>query len=1251
MKNRPLLRETVAAVLTLCCNVVPTANAALVSAACEVNGVNICDAGTPIVTPSGILTIRGYAFDMATLDRPNDAVTGYLILRNDDTLISYKIPIQRTESRPDVLADNIAGDFTDAQYPLLNSGFIAQVFSSSLPAGPYSIQEVRLSMRQGSMTSLPLDRAEVKGRFVLSNAQSPLKLVHSGGTELPLKMVRTSGGAIQATGYPPLRDGAMEIKAEVAGGSNTVSKSVSFNYKRPVLKADISLPIVEAFPGMSTRLLPSNPLNNRALDVPSLPVVVDSSSAVGLSVNGQPVTQNASFDLGRQANLSGTFPVVVKDSTEDEGARDLKLWVNLPDAPNILLKTATWNPARKIVVSQSVPSAAIKVQDADVQAKLENGSVDTCSNLSTIRPGYMLSQTIGVNCAIQYGDLPEGMKYNPYASNALRGSVPSIGDNSISFVSGVVYTDPATRQTAFYPSKGSHGAVNIIGTTPAPIALAFKNDKLLDNFYAKNATQFPGKYFATVDKAQARAAGMVNVKGGHREIVTRVTYPGDQVKEFNSSVPESNVTLLIQTENPWSENKVKVESWYRRAPEFKTEQEFDFIGVPQGPLVDFEKTLVSHDQADTVIKGVVGLSRGQNIVFDRQTMGQWQVVVKDEKSNAALSAPVMLDDQGAFTVNLGRLTAGTRFIVAEAKMVSEGLVLNSAVTSKTRALVTAAGDVIEASLSARVLSGKAPFVQTLNANVKNAKMLANVKAVAWEIQNTDGSWRRVMRTAQIEQTGVNYTARVDTVGTATYRAVLVNKHSGAEFQTEPLTLTAFDVPTFTVTAPGVVLVNQPVELKVKAEEGFDAAYQWRIVTSGGFTNVSGENTDTLTFTPTEIKNYAVEVIGRSASAPDNPSANVTKTVGLKAVNPLVARASLKGPTYVEAGKSYTYTATINDVVPTTSTKSYEVLGYWLLPDGTRVDGTELVYTPGATDKLVSYYTYVKGYPDETTVATLPIKAWAYNWPSNWKIKLVPQTTDVPAVVKYYVETPDFDLKSLNGEPLTYTWSLPTGVTRGSGSDVAGSVNVATTGTYQLSLQVADTRGNVVNVSSDEFTILPPASVDTQATLVSKYLDQYFAPGSYYLGLKILGMPRGDSFMRHDVLINGTKVGEFTGSGHYVSFQTAGQYEVQVRTITRAGNYGERTISLDVKEPPKPICTIKQTTTTSGLLLTADCQIEAGVWRSTIWNYTLDGIAQKSTSKSFAVPKAWIGTTRLSGMRLTVETDLGAVAEQDVSLQP
>jgi hypothetical protein len=200
------------------------------------------------------------------------------------------------------------------------------------------------------------------------------------------------------------------------------------------------------------------------------------------------------------------------------------------------------------------------------------------------------------------------------------------------------------------------------------------------------------------------------------------------------------------------------------------------------------------------------------------------------------------------------------------------------------------------------------------------------------------------------------------------------------------------------------------------------------------------------------------------------------------------------------------------------------------------------------------------------------------------------------------------------------------------------------------MQVSDTRGNVTDVTSDEFTILPPPALQTQASMTSKYPEQYFAPGSYYLSLKILSMPRGDSFLRNDVLINGTKVGEFSGSGHYVAFQTPGNYTVSVRTITKAGNYGEQNLTLDVKEPPKPVCVIKQATVTSGLMLTPECTLDVGTLRTTTWTYVLDGAPQKATSKTFVVPKAWLGTTHMQDLRVSIDTDLGAIVEQSVTVQ-
>ncbi|MEZ4142167.1 hypothetical protein QUR44_24380, partial [Salmonella enterica] len=133
-------------------------------------------------------------------------------------------------------------------------------------------------------------------------------------------------------------------------------------------------------------------------------------------------------------------------------------------------------------------------------------------------------------------------------------------------------------------------------------------------------------------------------------------------------------------------------------------------------------------------------------------------------------------------------------------------------------------------------------------------------------------------------------------------------------------------------------------------------------------------------------------------------------------------------------------------------------------------------------------------------------------------------------------------------------------------------------------------------------------------------------------------------------INGAKVGEFTGSGNYVSFAEAGSYEVLLRTITKAGNYGEQVLQVNVQDAPKPQCELKQTSSGSGLLLAPVCTVSAGYIKAITWTYDLDGVAQKATSKTFLVTKAWLTGNRVANLRLTVETDLGVKSEEPVLIQ-
>lgn len=1226
------------------------ANAAPVQRVCDVNGVNAC-LETGAVAPTGaVLSIQGYAYDLATGDKPIGISGAYITVQNEESFQRYKLPMTALEARPDAIGATIGdGSLKPEDYGIVNAGFVAQVFMASLPPGSYSVQEARIVMKNSGLVKLDLSSADQRASFRVEGADSGFELVKTDGTKIPLTLGKLSNGTIPVTGYPPLRNDNYQINARFAGATGPIVKNISFKYRRPEISIPISLPLVEGFPGIISRLTAANPLNNRPLDLQSLPVVVDQVQNSSTSINGTGINVGSSIQLDTFGG-SGSYQFNLSDADSTEGQNLINLWLNTPDAPNVKITATRWDPDKKVVVVKSTEQAPIKVVDVNLQASLIGPSAETCQVLRSIKTENIIGQYSGTDCAIRFDEMPEGIKHNQYISNSVAGALPSVGVNDFKYSVGVIYTDPTTKKTHFYPSRSGVSVLHMTGVAPDPIALSFRSDKLLQPFYDDNQAVFPGKKFGFVDSLQPRALGIVDVASAHRGVRTRVTYPDGSSKEAYSTVFTSAVPLAMRIDEPWEELPVTVESWYEKAPEYKTTENLTFVGIPLGPIVDLEKSFVSHDKAATIIHGSLGLVKGQTRVFDPNTMGTWKVVIRNDKTAEVMSAPVTVQPDGSFAVNLGTLAAGTRYIVAEASMVTaSGAVATSSAKSKLRALITSPGQPITASLNVRTTSGRAPFMQTVAVNFTDPKMQPAVREVAWERQSEGGVWEPVFRKGTSTQySGVNFIAQLDEPGKANFRAVLTNKYSGAVYATDPVELEAFGMPEFKVVAPSIVLAKQPVTFVIEEEPGFEAEYTWHLISSFGAVNIGPTNGKTFTFTPNEVKSYGVEVFGKQKGAPDNPAANVKKTVAVRAVNPLASRATINGPKLLETNKPYQFTAKINDVVSDSKGKGYELKGYWILPDGTRVDGTELTFTPRANDKVLSFYTYVEGYPEDTSVSTYSFSTWTYTWPSDWAIRLQPLYLDVPASVKFSVETNSVRLQDLHGEPLTYTWSLPEGVSQSYGTDSAGTLAINKFGKYQLAVQISDTRGNVTNITSEEFTILPPATVETNVSLLSKYGDKFYSPGAYYLGVKINKLPRGDSFLRNEAWVNDSKVGEFTGSGHYVAFAEPGAYDVTVRTITKSGNYGEQSISQQVQAPPAPVCEIKVSSTTSGSLITPACTVEAGYIKSYTWNYVLGGQAQVATSKSFLVTKKWLSDNAIGTVSLTVESELGAKSTHQVT---
>ena len=1216
------------------------ASAVVIGGVCNVNAEDACGTSVPTIPASSTLTIRGYAFDLENGDGPSGG--GYLVLQNEDSLQKYRIPITRTEARPDVLRSRLTGDLTANQITAIDAGFVAQIFTASLPAGRYSVIEAQVTLRKAGNTRIDLAR-DNRAIFILSPGNSPFLLFDEKGDAINISMRKENKGPLTAAGYPALRDGNYTIKAAFAGPGGTQEKTLTFKYQRPTIEVPVSMPLVESFPGVLQNTSIQNPLTNFPLTKTNLSAVVESVSATTLSVNGKKLNAGETVNIAK-ASLGG-YGVSVNDSGVEKGEALAKLYIAEPDAPHVLLKVERWNPHDKIEVKPSKQQMTALVEDFTLDSRVIDPTSESCVTLSTVRQGFSLPNHSGIVCGMRWGTLPLGMKHNPYRSNSLIGTLPSSGDHEVAYESGVIYTDPVTKKPVFYKTKDvGKVVVNALNINPIEISLV-QNDAL-SNHVKSSGAQFPGKALVFSSES-GQLVGNIFIRASFKNLTTKITYPGGQTKEYISTTPEDSIGLIVAGPTPWETYDVKVESWYTKAPTKKTERIFQIVALPAQPNIVPDRDLSGNDASDTLVSGRLGA--GRNLEYSVQKMGRWQVTLW-ERFGSQLGSPVDVKDDGTFTFNLGKLTKGIRTVSVKAKMYdSTGTLVNHEYVSSTRSLIVESGAKIEASLGARQPHGPAPFSQDINLVLKDPQTLKDLGTITWEKKDADGSWVSVASNSGRTSTGLYHSVKIADPKIEVYRAIVTNRHSGVQFTTEPINLHAYNRALFEITSPGVVVAKKPVTLTVQDGGQANIQYTWKFITDHKTSAVSSLIGKTLTFTPEETKSYAVEVKARDLDAPDTPSAYTVKAVSLTAANPLATKASISGSNFMEIGKTYTLTAKINDPIRSGVQKNYEVKGFWSFANGDRVDSSTLQYTAKEGENALNYVTYVDGYPEETVSTVYQFRTWKYAFPAQWQIKLTPIYLDTPALIKYTIEPVGVPIRDLNGEPLTYTWSLPSGVTRVSGNEVSGMLGISQVGTYQVAVQVADSRGNVVNVHSDQFSIQPPATVKNEIKLTSKYGLVFYAPADYYLGAKILEIPRGDTFAVNEVLINDQKIGEFIGSGTVVRFSTSGDYKVTLRTLTRMNNYGESSVTIRVEDSPKATCSVATITGSTSLIFTPTCISSAGYVASYLWTFNLDGAPQKTTSKTAGISKTWISEGRVSNLELTVTTTIGAVTKVQVPI--
>lgn len=1192
--------------------------------------VNGAPASTPIdVGNTRMVTILGYAADMISKE-PGTA--GSLIVRNLDTGNTTMVPIIRRVASPEALVAAVPADAAVDAGKLLDAGFIAVIDAYTLPSGNYEVSGVTLTM-PGS-TGVVTATASPKGFFTIpaSRIVSDLQLTGTDGANINLSLkpgtTTDTKDIMQLTDYPSLRNGTYTLKATARNKYGLASRqdTLTIRYVRPVIKADISSPAAEGFPGVAKVLSLNSPLDNSPL-AGNLngKVLLQSTTSGKVTVQGVEVGTAEEKDVALTAKAIGRHQV----SGAATGSRGTaKIWIDKPDAPDIELSVGNWDPDIGIKLASSREAYAPTLDPVQVLA-----SADTGSNCTVIYGLTISSNITGEyqqpSCAVRYKLLPDGVTQETSMRASLRGLLQADGDQPVEYETGVLWTNPDTNETAFYKAKDR--SLTLVGILPKEPDVVFSP---VDKF-ALLAKSSPGRLLTY---AGQNTAGRVTVTGKYPNMTVRLKVGTADPKTITTT--NTSVRDFVNTTVPsiWQDQDVVVESWYNKYPDKKFSKTLTFTAIPKDPVVILTNTeSVSTD--DSVVHGNLGIYQGaaDGFKYNPAETGTWTVQLYEEDvrgNRSPIGDPVTVAAQdGSFAVNLGKQAPGRKYLIAVA-VVSDAVqgVGTQQIKSTKSSMYIKDGSILAGEIQVRQKSGPVPFMPSLNIVLDSLARISDIGKVEWFKSDDGTTYTKV----DGQNTGLRPEMRDS--GKAWYKAKLTNRHSNLANEIGPVELQAFGVPKVTISGDTATFIGQPAVLKA-ATDGMESDYTWYISQSA--TDRSPQvvtGTDTITITPTSASDMLIKVVANEINAPvDNPARNSSTMTVLRSIRPGVPKPMIYGPSYVETGKAYEFKSVVPPLFAPGLKTSLSLKGHWVLPDGSTQEGETISYTVQASDRSLRYEAWVENVEGATSFSDFSLRSWTYSWP-EWQVITRVIDNRVPATLRFQIMPRNLrDIQKLGGEKPTYQWQFPPSFKIIEQNAEAAVVEANEPGEFQAAATVSDTRGNSTQLSSDRIQIAPAPDLVPDITLQSG--DRWNrAPNKLYARINLISVPKNDVFDSAIFKLNGEEVASGRAVATYIDIPTPGTHEVTAIVRSAGGKVGMSTKTVELGTGDNPVCQILQYGDgKTSLSLTARCSIQQGAIASYKWYVNGNPMPGSSYMLSFAKRDLDAGIT---SVKVTATTDKG-----------
>ena len=990
---------------------------------------------------------------------------------------------------------------------------------------------------------------------------------------------------------------------------------------------------------------PPQPLRGTA----DLIITLSADARDALVIAGQPLNPGQSlyypdynFDAARGRITLPMHPLASAALPEGRFG-DLQVRIDRPLAPVVKAPIHLWSPAAELLVKQSAPAFAKKVHPAELSlvargATLCAGDFQALTDPGTTR--HTLAPDGTALCAVHWVELPPDLQPHPLYKRAIKGFLNTsaesvtlryqpglyvVRDNSYAFYPALTPAPTEALAAAGAPTAAVQEH-SLALFEPEPPALRFNPASAA----AEQGDWLPAGSWAT--RTGPYAPGTVTAMSKpYLGLVLSLRDADSGAVLSERATTTYNVRETVTTDLAALEDTTRLVArvHYSLYPEVFTEVPLTFVALPNRLTLKLRAPGPLANDTDSLLDGTFGEWGQGAFSFAAQRHGAWTLQLYREvpgpggRVREPLGAPTSaIAADGSFTLNAGPLTAGSHRLLVTATFGGSSVVRDQLIESAVATVRVQDATAIACTLSATPAESPPGVTATLKVVPENRDRYADVGAIQWQ-RSADGVTWAPITLPDGYTASFGYTERLDQSGRYYYQAVTTNRYSGAEATCPATSVHIYDTPQVTLSGPNYTLLGAPADWTAAvAGPARPTEYAW-VVRRGYADQAPLQLTGpTITLPADALGLWQIEVKARYLDAPEHQRAWGAARDTLRVDLPRLHRPILTGASYVEVGKPYTYTATVNPPWGGHRVADNLVIqGEWRLPDGTAVAGDTLTYTPTADPaQRLLYRAWIPGY-EEASLATgfLDLRPWTYVFPTASLTTRVLREAQ-PKTVGF---TLNLTNGNTNGEPLTVTWTFPAGATSNQQSNTYVSVAAWEPGIYPVTVQVADSRGNLVQLAENLVVgDPPPLLLDTKVMIGDSWQR---APAPVTVRLYPQGKMPAEQFTAAEVRLNGDLVSDQLGSSYRLDIPSPGEHTIDFKLTTSYGRTVERRESVTLIEGVPPQCTLETAKSGEQLQVVARCTATMGKLASYKWWVTY---ADAPTT-----PVAW-GTTSAYKIMLT-----------------